>query len=254
MGNMVGFITSSLIVGFLMCAAVGALNARMFFAPNVMAAGSWRTLGEINACMGDLASHFSFGLGYWVSSWVNNMAYGGMGQDFLHRTVPNVGAGFLLLKNKNPEDTIKNPWAMFIVCGITGAVLYTMMNCTRALIPDYVTTRMMDVFKPVADYLLIIMQLLYLIACLSNGKHTAIAGLIMGAVSYLSTGNAAAGLILGILTGKTVEKNGLKSKVSITFIVMMIAIWGYIAYARGFFANAAEAFRMISPLLGGNAQ
>ncbi|MBR2746573.1 MAG: DUF4311 domain-containing protein [Erysipelotrichaceae bacterium] len=247
----VQFLICSLIVGFCMSAAVGALNARMFYAPEVMAAGAFRTLGEINACNGDPTSHFSFGLSYWLSSWVNNMAYGGMGQDFLHRTVPNVGAGLLLLGNKNREETIQNPWKMFLVCGISGAILYAIMNVTHSIIPEFVTTRMMDVFTPAANYMMIIMQILYFIACLENGKYTAICGLVLGAIAYLATGNASAGLILGILTGKTIENNGIKSKISIVFIVLMIIIWGYICFARGFFGKAIVAFGQLSALFGG---
>ncbi len=36
----------------------------MFHAPNTQGLGAFRTLGEMNACMGDPASHFSFGLGF----------------------------------------------------------------------------------------------------------------------------------------------------------------------------------------------
>jgi hypothetical protein len=56
-------IFKSVIIGGLMgfAAALGA--TRMFHSPTVQALGAFRTLGEMNACEGDAASHFSFGLG-----------------------------------------------------------------------------------------------------------------------------------------------------------------------------------------------
>lgn len=238
----------SLIVGALCGVSTGALAARMFYAPEVMAAGAWRTLGELNACMGDPVSHFSFGFSWLLGSWTNNLAFGGIGQDFLHRTVPNFGAGLLLLRDKNPDTTIKDPWKMGVVCGIVGAVIYSLMNLSGDLIPSFVTENMMKALTPAADYMMIVMQILYLIACLDNGKYTAICGLIMGGFAFLVTGNACSGLILGILTGKTIEQNGIKSKVSIIFIVLMVVIWVAIAHFRGFWPKFFTSFSVLSEL------
>ncbi|VDZ96339.1 Putative inner membrane protein [Salmonella enterica subsp. enterica] len=55
----------SLIIGALVGVGVGAGAARMFHAPTTQGMGAFRTLGELNSCEGDPASHFSFG---WVSS------------------------------------------------------------------------------------------------------------------------------------------------------------------------------------------
>lgn len=246
---MILLLIKSLIIGGLCGCAVSALAARMFFAPKIMSAGSFRTMGEMNACMGDPISHISFGLSYFLSCWANNVAYGGMFQDYLHRAVPNISAGLLLMKNKNVEETVYDPFKMACAGLVVGGIGYAIMNCTGSLVPVFVTDKMMEVFAPVATYLLIVMQLLYLIACLNNGKQTGIWGIMLGAISYLATGNACAGLILGILTGKTIEDQGYKSKVSITFIVLMAVIWGYICYARGFWGKAAEAFLQVSQLL-----
>lgn len=51
-------LTKSIIIGGLLgfSASVGA--ARMFHAPSTQGLGAFRTLGEMNACMGDAASHF----------------------------------------------------------------------------------------------------------------------------------------------------------------------------------------------------
>ena len=53
----------SIIIGGLVGVGVGAGAARMFHAPTVQGMGAFRTLGELNSCEGDPASHFSFGLG-----------------------------------------------------------------------------------------------------------------------------------------------------------------------------------------------
>ncbi len=54
----------SLIIGGLVGVGVGAGAARMFHAPTTQGMGAFRTLGELNSCEGDPASHFSFGLGF----------------------------------------------------------------------------------------------------------------------------------------------------------------------------------------------
>lgn len=54
----------SLIIGGLCGFGLGAGAARMFHAPTVQGMGAFRTLGELNSCEGDPASHFSFGLGF----------------------------------------------------------------------------------------------------------------------------------------------------------------------------------------------
>ncbi len=246
----IGLLIASIVVGALCGFSVGALNARMFYAPEVMAAGAWRTLGELNACMGSPVSHFSFGLSWLLKSWADNLSFGGLGQDFLHRTVPNFGAAILLLKDKDTENTVKDPWKMAIVCSIVGAVVYSVLNLSSDLVPSFVTANMMLALTPAADYMMLIMQILYLIACLDNGPYTAVCGLLMGGFAYLVTGNACSGLILGVLTGKTIESNGIKSKVSVIFIVMMLVIWITIAYFRGFWPKFFAAFAAVGGLLG----
>ena len=49
----------SLIIGGLVGVGVGAGAARMFHAPTTQGMGAFRTLGELNSCEGDPASHFS---------------------------------------------------------------------------------------------------------------------------------------------------------------------------------------------------
>lgn len=58
----------SLIIGALVGVGVGAGAARMFHAPTTQGMGAFRTLGELNSCEGDPASHFSFGLGFFFNA------------------------------------------------------------------------------------------------------------------------------------------------------------------------------------------
>ncbi|MBQ1477278.1 MAG: DUF4311 domain-containing protein [Erysipelotrichaceae bacterium] len=232
----------SIIIGALAGFGVGAGAARMFHAPEVQAAGAFRTMGEMNACLGDPISHFSFGFSFYLNSAAQNLAAGIMDQDFLHRTIPNVAAGILTLRNKNVEETVYNPFKMAVVGAVVGAVLYPIINLSAQLVPSYVSGTMTTIFGPAVSNMLIVMECLYLIAALDNGKYTGIAGIILGAVSRLVSGNATPGLILGILTGKTIEMNGIKSNISKVFIVIMVVIWGLIAHFRGFFPKLIAAF------------
>lgn len=239
---MLVIILKSLIVGAVAGFGVGAGAARMFFAPKVQAAGAFRTLGEMNACLGDAVAHFSFGLSFYLNCAVQGLATGCFEQDFLHRVVPNMAAGVLTLKNKNYEETVYDPAKMAIVGAVVSAVMYTLLNCSVSFVPETVSQSMNVVFTSAINNMLIVMQVLYLIAALDNGKVTGCWGIVLGAVSYLVTGNATPGLILGILTGKTIELNGVKSKISIVFIVLMIVVWTAVAYFRGFFPKLIAAF------------
>lgn len=64
----------SLIIGALVGVGVGAGAARMFHAPTTQGMGAFRTLGELNSCEGDPASHFSFGLGFFFNAWASSVA------------------------------------------------------------------------------------------------------------------------------------------------------------------------------------
>lgn len=58
----------SIIIGGLVGVGVGVGAARMFHAPTIQGMGAFRTLGELNSCEGDPASHFSFGLGFFFNA------------------------------------------------------------------------------------------------------------------------------------------------------------------------------------------
>lgn len=245
---MVVIVIESLIIGAIVGAGVGAGAARMFFAPKVQAAGAFRTIGEMNACLGDPVAHFSFGLSFFINCAAQGLATGTFEQDFLHRVIPNISAGLLTLKNKNVEETVYDPFKMAVVGAVVGAVLYTVLNCSVSFVPESVSYTMTQVFNPAISNMLIVMQVLFLIAALENGKITGIWGIALGSVSFLVAGNATPGLILGILTGKTIEANGVKSKVSIVFIILMIVIWTLVAYFRGFFPKLTAAFKLAEVL------
>ena len=239
---MFSIILKSIFIGAIGGLGVGAGAARMYFAPKVQAAGAFRTLGELDACAGDPIAHFSFGFSFYLNCAVQGLAAGVFEQDFFHRVIPNFAAGILGLTNKNLDETLKNPFKMGVVGAIVGAILYTILNCSVSFVPASVSSTMMAVFTPSIANLMIVMQGLYLIAAVDNGKETGICGLLLGGISYLVTGNATPGAILGILTGKTIEMNGIKSKISIVFIVLMIVVWLLIAYFRGFFPKLLLAF------------
>lgn len=102
-------IIESIIIGGLMGFSAGMGASRMFNAPTVQALGAFRTLGEMNACEGDAASHFSFGLGFFFNAWASTVAAGAFTQDVTHRVLPNWAAASLLVRNKNFKQTVENP-------------------------------------------------------------------------------------------------------------------------------------------------
>ncbi|WP_244077420.1 DUF4311 domain-containing protein, partial [Aeromonas caviae] len=109
----------SLIIGGLVGVGVGAGAARMFHAPTVQGMGAFRTLGELNSCEGDPASHFSFGLGFFFNAWASTVAAGAFTQDVDHRILPNWGAAALMIKNRDLATTLHDPKKM-VLRGILG--------------------------------------------------------------------------------------------------------------------------------------
>lgn len=243
---MLGIILKSAVIGVLTGFPVGVGVSRMFFAPKVQALGAFRTLGELSACQGDPIAHFSFGLSWFLNSLGTSAAVGAVDQDVLHRTIPNIAAGIVTLKYKEPEEGIYDPVKMGIVGAIVGAIAFIILNAVPSFVPTNVTGTLSAILSSAITYFMIIMQVLYLIAALDNGPITGAWGIILGSIAYLVTGNATPGLVLGILTGETIKKNGVKSKISIIFIVLMIVVWVLIAYFRGFFPQVIEALSALN--------
>ena len=235
---MIEIVIYSLIIGAVGGACLAAGAARMFHAPETQAMGSFRTLGEMNACAGDPIAHFSFGLGFLFSSAAGVVAAGALTQDVFHRIVTNWSAGILLLRNKSVEDTMQNPAKMFIVGGGVGAVVVAFLNSLAALIPQNLADIASGVLVPATTLLINpVMPAVFWLAAIDGGKQTGLWSTILGGISALVTGNALPGIVLGILIGKSAEENGYNSGVVKILIAIVVVMFLAIAYFRGFFTQ-----------------
>ena len=217
------------------CLAAGA--ARMFHAPEVQAMGSFRTLGEMNACGGDPISHFSFGLGFLFSSAASAVAAGALTQDVFHRIVTNWAAGILMLRDKG-SDAMQNPAKMMVAGAGVGAVVVAALNSVASIIPANLSAIASGVLVPATTWLINpVMPAIFWLAAIDGGKTTGLWSTILGGISALITGNALPGIVLGILVGKSAEENGYNSGVVKVLIAIIVVMFIAIAYFRGFFAN-----------------
>lgn len=224
----------SLIIGAVGGAAIAAGAARMFYAPELQAMGAFRTLGELNACKGDPASHISFGLGFVATAAIGNAAAGAMGQDVFHRIVPNWAAGILLTRNSNVEETLYNPMAMAIAGGIVGALVVVFMNTAAALVPESMALIGNKVLTPAGQLLVsTVMPGIFWLAAVEGGKQSGIAATVIGGFAHMIIGNAVPGLVLGILLGKTIEEQGW-SRTAITMLSVITLLFILIGYFRNF--------------------
>ncbi len=235
---MVEIIVYSIIIGAIGGACIAAGASRMFHAPEVQSMGSFRTLGEMNACGGDPVAHFSFGLGFLFSSAASAVAAGALTQDVMHRIIPNWAAGILLTRNKNVEATVQDPGKMAIAGAGVGAVLVTFLNSLSSIIPQKLSDVASGVLVPATTWLINpVMPAVFWLAALDGGKKTGIWGTVLGGISALVSGNAIPGIVLGILIGKTADENGYKSNVVKVLIAIVVVMFIAIAYFRGFFNN-----------------
>ncbi|RHD76788.1 DUF4311 domain-containing protein [Olsenella sp. AM30-3LB] len=235
---MVEIVIYSIIIGAIGGACIAAGASRMFHAPEVQSMGSFRTLGEMNACGGDSVAHFSFGLGFLFSSAASAVAAGALTQDVMHRIIPNWAAGILLTRNKNVEETVQDPGKMAIAGAGVGAVLVTFLNSLSSVIPQKLSDVASGVLVPATTWLINpVMPAVFWLAALDGGKSTGIWGTVLGGISALVSGNAIPGIVLGILIGKTADENGYKSNVVKILIAIVVVMFIAIAYFRGFFNN-----------------
>lgn len=235
---MVEIVIYSIIIGAIGGACIAAGASRMFHAPEVQAMGSFRTLGEMNACGGDPIAHFSFGLGFLFSSAASAVAAGSLTQDVMHRIIPNWAAAILLTKNSNVEETVQDPGKMAIAGAGVGAVLVAFLNSLSSVIPEKLSEVASGVLVPATTWLINpVMPAVFWLAALDGGKRTGLWGTILGGVSALITGNAIPGIVLGILIGKTADESGYSSKVVKVLIAVVVVMFIAIAYFRGFFAK-----------------
>lgn len=232
----------SLIIGALGGAAVSAGAARMFHAPKVQAMGAFRTLGELNACKGDPVAHFSFGLGFFFNAAGAVIGAGALTQDVLHRIVPNWAASFLLVKNKNVEETLQDPAKMGVVGAVIGAITVALLNLIANAIPESLSIIASGILTPAANLMInTVMPIIFWLAALDAGKTTGIWGTILGGLGYLIMGNAVPGCVLGIIIGQSLKDNGYNKTVKI-MLAVITALFIVIGIGRGFWGNLIAAF------------
>lgn len=245
--EMLEIILKSVIIGALVGVSVGAGAARMFHAPKVQGMGAFRTLGELNACAGDAASHFSFGLGFFFNAWASSVGAGAFTQDVDHRIIPNWAAAVLLRKGRKPEDTLHNPKKMAIAGGIIGVIVVTFLNSTASAVPASLQAIALKVLVPAANLLINpVMPVIFWLAALDAGKRSGMWGTIFGGVAHLVMGNAVPGIVLGILIGKGVDESGW-NKVTKTLLTSVIILFFLSAFFRGFDINFIKGFNLDVP-------
>ncbi|WP_042471522.1 DUF4311 domain-containing protein [Bacillus ndiopicus] len=245
--ELIEIIIKSIIIGGLVGFGVGAGAARMFHAPKVQGMGAFRTLGELNACAGDAASHFSFGLGFFFNAWASSVGAGAFTQDVDHRIIPNWAAAILMRKGKRPEDTLHNPKKMAIAGAVVGVVVVTFLNSTASAIPESLQAIAIKVLVPAANLLINpVMPVIFWLAALDAGKRSGLWGTIFGGAAHLIMGNAVPGIVLGILIGKGVDDGGW-SKVTKTLLTSVILLFVLSAFFRGFDIQMIRSFNLEVP-------
>lgn len=238
----------SIVIGGLVGIGVGTGAARMFHAPTIQGMGAFRTLGELNSCEGDPASHFSFGLGFFFNAWASTVAAGAFTQDVDHRIIPNWGAAALMIKNRDLASTLHDPKRMGIVCAIIGAIVVAFLNSTAAAVPSALQVTAVKVLVPAANLLVnTVMPVIFWLAAIEAGKRSGFWATIFGGLAQMIMGNAVPGLVLGILIGKGVEENGW-NRVTKIMMVAIILLFTLSAFFRGFDMQMIESFHLQVPV------
>ncbi|WP_125589071.1 DUF4311 domain-containing protein [Companilactobacillus jidongensis] len=237
----------SILIGGLVGFAAGMGAARMFNAPTVQALGAFRTLGEMNACEGDPASHFSFGLGFFFNAWASTVGAGAFTQDVTHRVIPNWAASVLLLKDKRVEKTVHDPKKMAIAGAIIGIIVVSFLNTTASAIPKSLQVTAVKVLVPAADLLInIVMPIIFWLAAIDAGKRSGLWATIFGGLSAMIMGNAVPGVVLGILIGKGVDELGW-TRITRVMMGAVIALFILSGFFRGFDIQMIESFKLQVP-------
>ncbi|WP_075182716.1 DUF4311 domain-containing protein [Pantoea sp. 1.19] len=237
----------SLVIGALVGVGVGAGAARMFHAPTCQGMGAFRTLGELNACEGDPASHFSFGLGFFFNAWASSVAAGAFTQDVDHRIIPHWGAAALMINHRSVGATLHNPKKMAFTCGLIGMVVVAFLNSTASAVPAALQITAVKVLVPAANLLVtIVMPVIFWLAAIDAGKKAGFWATIFGGLAQLIMGNAVPGLVLGILIGKGVEESGWH-KVTTVMMFAIVTLFLLSAFFRGFDMHMLAAFRLGVP-------
>lgn len=230
---MIEIVLKSVVIGALGGAAVAAGAARMFHAPKLQGMGAFRTLGEMNACNGEPISHFSFGLGFLVTSAAAALGTGALTQDVLHRVIPNWSAAIVTTSGK--KERLQNPFYMMLAGVVVGIVVFASLNTVSSVVPTEIATVARLILTPAANNMLnFIMPLLFLWAALDSGKITGLWSVGLAGVMALISGNSLPGIIFGILIGNTAQEKGHKDKSTLSIIAIVVIMILAIAYFRGF--------------------
>lgn len=238
---MLEIILKSIIIGGLGGAAIAAGAARMFHAPKLQGMGAFRTLGEMNACNGDPISHFSFGLGFLITSAAAALGTGALTQDVLHRVIPNWAASIVTRGGK--KEKLQSPANMLIAGALVGMVVFVLLNTVSSLVPVSIATVARAILTPAANNMInLVMPLLFLWAALDSGKTTGMWSISLAGVMMLVSGNSLPGIIFGILIGNTAEEKGYKAKSTRTLIAVVVVMILMIAYFRGFHTKFLAMF------------
>lgn len=238
---MFDLILKSLIVGVLVGGSIAAGAVRMFKAPEVMGMGAFRTLGELNASNGDSVSHFSFGLGFFITSAASVVGTGSMTQDVLHRVIPNWAAAVVSLGGK--RDYKESIVAMTVWGSIIGALVYVLLNTSASLVPESLAQMSSAILAPAAANMInLIMPLLFLWQAMDAGKRIGIWSIILGGLMALISGNALPGVIFGILVGTLAEEQGYGAKATRNMFLVVFAMIALIGYFRGFHLQILDLF------------
>ena len=233
---MLEIIIYSAIIGIIGGGCIAAGAARMFHAPEIQSMGSFRSIGELNACNGDPIAHFSFGLGFLFEAAASSVAAGALTGNVYQRIIPNWSAAILLAKNRNVEETLHNPLKMMLTGAGVGAVVIVFLNTMATSIPEKLSLIASEVLSPATSWLLNpVMPAIFWLAAVDAGRYTGFWGTMLGGISHLITGNAVPGIVLGILIGKSAEESGYKSGIVKTLIAVVVIMFLAIAYFRGFF-------------------
>ncbi|MDR1794799.1 MAG: DUF4311 domain-containing protein [Erysipelotrichaceae bacterium] len=223
----------SIIVGLLAGGAAAAGAARMFRAPELQGMGAFRTLGEMNACNGDSMSHFSFGLGFFITSAATAIGTGALTQDVLHRIIPNWTAAVINLGGK--KDYRKSISSNLVVGAVVGAVVFVLLITASQLVPIELANIARQILSTAANNMInIVMPLLFLWAALDSGKTIGTWSLVLAGVMQMISGNSLPGVIFGILVGSLAQEKGTKDKTFRTMLIVVIVMICAIAYFRGF--------------------
>lgn len=247
MSEIVVILFKSIIIGALIGFPLGAGAARMFHIPKSQSLGAFRTIGEMNACQGDRASHFSFGIGFLFYAWASAVGAGALTQNVGHRIIPNWSVALLLRKGKTVEETMHNPLKMSIAGTIVGTVIVAFLSITTASIPGGLKSVATEVLIPAAEWLLNpVMPAIFWLAALDAGKRTGFWGTILGGPAHIIMGNAIPGIVLGILVGKGVEDNGW-NKITKTLLSAIIIMFILIAFFKEVDIDFLESINLPVP-------